>query len=254
MSAAGFATALLDPDRPPPPGLRAWNDSDPAARFAIYRNNVLSSLVGALAASFPITRALVGADFFAAMASVHVRAAPPRDRRLAQYGADFPAFIETFEPARGLPYLADMARFEVLRVAIYHAGDEPALAPDAFHARLGEDLAALRLRFIPAMAVLRSRFALFSLFAAHEGDLAIGEVDPLQPESVLITRPDDAVIVTRLEPGAAAFLDELAGGATLGEAAFAAITAEPGFDLSTALAALISGGIVAALLSPEDLP
>ena len=42
-----WAAALLDPERPPPPGLRAWNGSDPARRFAVHRNNVVASLVSA---------------------------------------------------------------------------------------------------------------------------------------------------------------------------------------------------------------
>ncbi|MBP8278840.1 MAG: putative DNA-binding domain-containing protein, partial [Propionivibrio sp.] len=36
-----FAAALLDPDLAPPNGLIAWNGSDPARRFAVYRNNVV---------------------------------------------------------------------------------------------------------------------------------------------------------------------------------------------------------------------
>ena len=44
-----FAAALLDPDLPPPDRLIAWNGSDPARRFAVYRNNVVVSLVDALA-------------------------------------------------------------------------------------------------------------------------------------------------------------------------------------------------------------
>ncbi|MBK6864396.1 MAG: putative DNA-binding domain-containing protein, partial [Ideonella sp.] len=44
MSAA-FARALLQPDAPCPAGLKTWNGSDPAKRFAVYRNNVVVSLV-----------------------------------------------------------------------------------------------------------------------------------------------------------------------------------------------------------------
>lgn len=47
-----IAAALLDPAHPCPPGLTAWNGSDPAHRFAVYRNNVIVSLVDALADTF----------------------------------------------------------------------------------------------------------------------------------------------------------------------------------------------------------
>ncbi len=45
LSQRDFARALLDPQQPCPPGLRSWNGCDPAARFAVHRNNVVSSLV-----------------------------------------------------------------------------------------------------------------------------------------------------------------------------------------------------------------
>lgn len=77
-----FVAALLDPDAPYPAGLTAWNGSDPTRRFAVYRNNVISSLID----TFPVTLALVGEAFFRAMAGVLVRQAPPRSVRLADYG------------------------------------------------------------------------------------------------------------------------------------------------------------------------
>ena len=38
-----------------------------------------------------------------------------------------PGFLESFEPARGLPYLGDVARLEWLRHAAYHAADQAPL-------------------------------------------------------------------------------------------------------------------------------
>ena len=51
---ARFAAALLDSRQGCPAGLRTWNGSDPAARLAVYRNNVVSSLIDALADTFPV--------------------------------------------------------------------------------------------------------------------------------------------------------------------------------------------------------
>ena len=68
---AAFARALLDPALPPPADVCAWNGSDPAARLAVYRNNVMVSLLGVLADTFPVTRELVGDAFFRAMGQRH---------------------------------------------------------------------------------------------------------------------------------------------------------------------------------------
>ena len=107
-----------------PDGLAAWNGSDPAARFAVHRNNVVASLVDALAETFPVSQELVGEEFFRAMAKA-LRAAHRRRARcvLATYGDAFPAFVERFPPAQALPYLADVARLEMARVRAFHAAD-----------------------------------------------------------------------------------------------------------------------------------
>jgi hypothetical protein len=248
---AGFGHALIDAALAPPPGLVAWNGSDPARRFAVYRNNVIVSLVGALAAKFPITRELVGDAFFDAMAGLYVRQSPPRSPMLAEYGGEFPAFIEGFAPADSVPYLADMARLEALRLAMYHAADDPALGAAELAARLVGDLAALHLRFVPSAAVFRADHAVFSLFAAHRGGVDIASFDPMQPEAVLVVRRGDEVSVTLLMPGDAAFLGSLHGGASLGAAVEAASLADPSFDPSHAFGVLLHAALIADVTSNE---
>ncbi|MFN3973630.1 MAG: putative DNA-binding domain-containing protein, partial [Gemmobacter sp.] len=48
-----FAAALADPAVAVPPGLTAWNGLQPQRRFAVYRNNVVVGLTGAIASRFP---------------------------------------------------------------------------------------------------------------------------------------------------------------------------------------------------------
>jgi hypothetical protein len=91
------------PGAPCPPGLRTWNGSDPAQRFAVYRNNVVVSLIDALADTFPVVQQLVGPDFFRAMAGVFVRRPPAALAGAGHYGQAFPAFIARFPPAQACP-------------------------------------------------------------------------------------------------------------------------------------------------------
>ena len=84
---------------------------------------------------YPVTRRLVGDDFFRAMARAFVAAQKPRSPVLIHYGADFPAFVEAFEPAREIPYLTDVARLENAWVEAYHAAEAPALALEATRRR-----------------------------------------------------------------------------------------------------------------------
>lgn len=246
MNQQTFADALLDPQLPCPPGLRTWNGSDPARRFAVYRNNVLASLVGALADSFPVVRQLVGKEFFHAMAHQHVQVAPPRSPLLALYGEDFPDFVASFPPAAGLPYLADVARLELLRVRAYHAADLPPLDTAALTVALGdpERLPGMRLALHPSVATISSAYAVASLWAAHQGLLDIASVDPAQAECALVLRRGLEVEVSRIGTGATAFIRGLGAGVPLGHAVGAALAIEPGFDLGTTLAQLLAGGAI----------
>ncbi len=249
-----FAAALLDAGHPCPEGLSAWNGSDPVKRFAVYRNNVVSSLIDALADTFPVTCELVGDEFFRAMARVFVAAVPPRSPILAEYGDEFPDFIADFPPARTVPYLTDVARLEMLYLTAYHAADATPLDEAAFRGALAHAnaLPALRLRLHPSTGVLRSAYAACSLWAAHQGTLDLATVDPYRAEEVLVVRPFWEVLVVPLRPGAGHFIGLLADGRPFGESALAASSEHPGFDLATTLADLIRAGAAVAFNFKEE--
>lgn len=246
MNADTFAAALLAPELDCPPGLHAWNGSDPARRFAVYRNNVLASLTNALEETFPVVRQLVGEAFFTGMACLHVQATPPRSALLAFYGEDFPAFIASFPPAAGLPYLADVARLELARVHAYHAADLPPLDNASLAAALAdpECLPGMQLCLHPSIAVIRSDYAIASLWAAHQGLLELSDVDPGQPECARVLRNGLDVEISRIGTGAAAFIQALNAGSPLGASVGAALAIDAAFDLGTTLGQLLAAGAI----------
>lgn len=244
-----FAAALLDPVLPPPAGITA--PSDITQRFNVYRNNVAVGLARALAAGFPATERIVGAVFFAAMAQDYIRAEPPRSPVLLRYGEPFPDFIAGFVPAAGLPYLADVARLEVLRTDVHHAADASALPP-AILARLDPaGLQQLHVTLHPACAVLRSQHPAVTIWAMNSDALPLQEIGDWNPEDALVLRTGrglaQRVDIRRLPPGGAAFLDGLRNDRPLGEAALAAFAEAADFDLAAALAALFADGLVTAI-------
>ena len=88
---------------------------DPARRFSVYRNTVAHSMSKALARRFPTVLRLVGTAFFKATARIFVADHPPRSAILHEYGTELPDFWASFPPVAKVPYLADIARLEVLR-------------------------------------------------------------------------------------------------------------------------------------------
>ena len=246
-----IAAALLDPAQPCPPGLTTWNGSDPARRFAVYRNNVIVSLVDALADTFAVTQELVGEPFFRAMAREFAGANPPTSPLMAFYGEAFPDFIERFPPATSVPNLADVARLEYLRVRAYHAADVEPVCMEAIAAALGDEaeLPFLNLSIHPAVGVLDSTAAIVSLWTAHQGLGDLATVVPDSPECALVVRDGLDIEVLKVPRATGAFIASLKRSETLGTAAAAALTFDPEFDAALPLALLIQKGAITALHS-----
>lgn len=246
-----FARALLDPELPPPDAVTSHTARHPQKRFAVYRNNVVVSLINALRAKFPATERIVGAEFFAAMARVFVAGHPPRSRILHTYGEDFGDFIAAFAPAAGLPYLADVARLEAARTRAYHAADAVALGAADFAALDPHAIGALRLTPHPSLQIIRSRYPVVTIWAMNAGDMPLGPVDTSVAEDALVLRPNLEVIVHSLPPGGAAFLLALAAGTALADAADHAMSDDARFDLTANLAGFIGSGAVTAFVTAE---
>lgn len=245
--AAAFAPGLIDPALAAPADVIAGPGKGVAKRYNVYRNNVTVSLIDALAAIYPAVQRITGVEFFRAMARFHVRATPPGGPLLFEYGRDFPAFIESYEYAAGMPWLADTARIERAWLDAYHAADRPVLPAAAFAAVDTAALADLRLVPHPAARVLRSQYPVVAIFAMNKAE---GPIEPLcssEAQDALVTRPEQDVIVSQLPAGAAAFLTRLLEGQPLGVAAAAAFDEAPSFDLPANLAGMISAGVFAAI-------
>ncbi|NWD68143.1 putative DNA-binding domain-containing protein [Pseudomonas gingeri] len=238
---ARFSAALLDTSQACPPGLCSANGADPASRFAVYRNNVQSSLINALADSYPVVMALVGEAFFRSMAGLYVQHFPPVSPILNDYGQDLGSFIQGFAPAASVPYLADVARLERLRINAYHAADATPLSPEQIGVYLAdpETLNRLQVHLHPSVTVLNSSHAVVSLWEAHQGEGPLEQLDPTQAEAALVLRRHWQVEVFKIDIGTLVFVQSLQNGCPLELALAYAYDASAAFDPSHALALLI---------------
>ncbi|WP_438390140.1 HvfC/BufC N-terminal domain-containing protein [Caballeronia sp. DA-9] len=249
--ATAFAPGLTNPAAAAPEDVVAPLGKGVIKRYNVYRNNVTVSLIDALAAIYPAIQRITGIDFFRAMARFHVRETPPVSPLLFEYGRDFPAFIASYDYARGMPWLADTARIERAWLDAYHAADLPALAAEALGSIDPALLAETRFTPHPATRIVRSSYPAVAIFAMNRTD---GPVSPLcssEPEDALVTRPGHEVIVSRLPAGGAVFLAHLLDNASLGDAIAAAFEDAPAFDLHANLAGMISAGVFTAIQPGE---
>jgi hypothetical protein len=236
-----FATALVNAGMPVPTGVTAATGDPPAKRFAVYRNNVVVSLVAALRTRFPAVERIVGADFFAATARVFATEHPPTSPVMMWYGDAFPGFLERFPPAAELPYLADVARLEAARTRAYHAADAAALDP-ARLATLGDALGSLRITLHPSAEIIGSRQPIVTIWGMNTDAIALAPITDWRGEDALVMRPGLDVEVRALPPGGAIFLLWLQTGQPLAAAA-AAASRDADFDLTLNLAGLFGSGL-----------
>src|SRR5260370_12982563 len=166
----GFAAAILDPALPMPDGLVGPDHEPGPKRFAVYRNNVVAGLTETLKDAFPAVHRIVGTDFFRAMARAYVMVEPPRSPIMLDYGAGFPDFIRQFDPAAGLPYLADVARIERAWTEAYHTPEASPIDLAVLAAIPPERLPEIRLRLHPSIRLVWSQYPALTIWQMNVWD------------------------------------------------------------------------------------
>lgn len=250
---AEFARSLLWHTDVLPAGIRGRASVAPLKRFTVYRNNVFASLTATLSSRFPAVERLVGSAFFSAMARVFIAESPPLSPVLLEYGAELPAFLETFAPVRDLPYLPDVARLEWLYATAYHAADADSIGPDCLEGLAPEQILGARFALHPAAAALSSPYPVVTIWEANVTDAAPLPMGPdIGAEDALVARRGLDVAVMRLGPGAYDLVSALGQGCRLEDAAGMAMKASADFNLYRALGALFSSGAVAAVNVPME--
>lgn len=196
-----FARALSEP------GVVALDIAAPmAARLEIYANTRRATLEQALRLNFPAVHALVGADFFAALARDFAAATPPASAYLNEYGAGLAPFLCAYAPAASLAYLSDVARLEWAVSCAWHAPDAPRLDAHELAQLAREPLAGISFIAHPSVATLRLDYPADRIWrAVLERDEAAMRAIALSagPVHVLVERDlEGQVQVSRLAPAA----------------------------------------------------
>jgi hypothetical protein len=244
-----LALALLDPRAAVPDFLVTRVGSAAASRFDVYRNNVYSSLIEALLATFPVTTRLVSEESFRAMARHYLRQQLPAGAALHDYGAGLPDFIRTWIPAAAVPYLADVAQLELLWWQSFGAAEAPAMSLRELATLDGEELLGRQVRLHPATRLMHSMHPVHAIWAAHQSPCEPAAPASWEPECVLVTRPGAEVAVRRITHSQHALLGALATGASLESAAMAAPGNDADFDLGTTLLLATEAGAIQELCS-----
>ena len=248
-----FRLALLGGDDAPAAALVLDDGLAGAARVAIYRHHVFTTLTDALAATFPAVRRLVDPRFFAFAANHYIRSHPPDGPCLFEYGATFADFLASFPPCRDLPHLPDVARLEWALNTAVHADDATPLDPAALRAIAPGDTPRLTFRLDPSLSLLASPWPVDAIWRAQQPGADPTVLVNLDDGGACLSvrRSGDEAVMRRLEPAAHAFRHALGGGQSLEDAATAALAIDARFDLAAAVGALLAeGALVGFVLAP----
>lgn len=234
-----FAHEILRGSGTPDTGFAALFEADRigfADRLGVYRENVRGGLAALLSRTYPCVEALVGADFFRAMAVRFATENPPTEGCLNLYGQAFPGFIAGYAPARPLPWLCDVARLESAVNESFYAPDDRAFPVAALE---GFDFAGN----LPLRASARIVDSAYPVKKIHDFCRAAAceraeEEKVLPPdlagggESVLVFRPALRVVLRSLSPGERGLFRACEDGRPFAEGVEAALAAQADFDLS----------------------
>lgn len=252
---AQFCKALQEHDQTVPTEIvKTTAGTPPKKRFNVYRNNVRSSLTKCLEQTFPVTSALVGPEFFRAMAHEFIKTNMPKSPLLWRYGDQLPAFISAFEPAEAVPYLSDIAAIEWARNTAFYGADAPQLTIEALSEYPEEALPSLTFQLHPTLSLIRSKWPIVSIWQAHQTDAPNMQtiLQDNEGECALIIRCGLSLNIHAISGPTDQFIRAHQNHSTFSEAVSAAMEQDSNFSISEALAGLFKVGAVTAI--NETLP
>ena len=212
--------------------------------FAVYRNNVVSNIIGTLGDAYPAVKRLVGDRLFAAMAKAYWESHPPIERSLTLYGEGFADHIETWPPAAKLIYLADVARIDRAWLEAHHAEDAAPLTVKAVQAMPPEQLGACTPGLHPSVRRIASDQPAYSIWRANREDEVVEKIRlDTSRETALVHRPKGDVKHRTLTPVEARFLDAMSKGASFDGASGVVANSFPGADPAPVFIRLLTEGV-----------
>jgi hypothetical protein len=221
-----------------------------------YRANAEVGAERALAAAFPVVKAMVGPDDFSHLAREFWQASPPSRGDLGEWGDAFPAWLASHAAMAPWPCLGDCARLDIACHRSERAADA---VLDMASLSLLESRApsSLRLQLMPGTALIRSGWPIVAIHRAHQLDGDAAErafalvreaIAEHQGEDALVGRQGWRAVVHALSDTEARWTQTLLDGADLDSAL---IRAGEDFDFAAWLQRAVDGSWLQAVVASD---
>lgn len=217
-------------------------------RLRIHQRHYEASLFAALMTRFPATGWLAGTAWLEQAARDFVHRQPPTTPCIAEYGANFAAFLAGCAGAERMPYLRTFAGLDWHLGRIALAVEQPPLDPAVIAALGAAALNDARVSLQPGLYYAATDWPIDHLIQAHLQGSAPATFEMSEAAIWIEVRgAQTAFRFARLAAGDFAFRAALQRMATLGEAAGQALAVDPAFDPGRALIALVEERLICGL-------
>jgi hypothetical protein len=225
---------------------------DPQKRVAVHQRNYRHSLVEALLMKFPATAWLMGTSFVMETAEEFVRQQPPTAPCIAEYGAEFPAFLSQYQ-RRHVPYLRDFAKLEWCIDQVAIAVDRAPVPAEEFSRIDSDALPDMRLSLQSGLRFVQARWPVDELMKLYLKETAPAHFDLAPVDAWIEVRGARGQFdIIRLKAADFIFRKSISEGHSIGDAAESALDFHPGFHPGQGLAALMAAGLVTEFRAHEN--
>ena len=227
------------------PFIQETVDKTAAEQFSIYRGSIFGGLKKALAETYPVTKDLVGEDFFNMMLGQYIKQYPCKVQDLNDYGEQLSAFIQNLKQARSGPYLADMARLEWLyNIALNSKPQKNNL--DEVSQLTPEQQCQLTLLLPTGSAIMQSDYPLDKIWAMNWEDNNCDKENEIECKDeevfLIIWKNVSKVYIDILSEQQFYFLDGINNQASFVTVCDSTIKTYPGIDINTLFTEAIKKG------------
>ena len=140
----------------------------PAERLDIYAQMYWARLHDVLREDFPRVATILGAERFGVVGCTYLAQNPSMHPSVRHVGRGFAEFLAGASEVERVPFLADLARLEWARLAVFDAPDAQPLHVDDLRAVAPAEWPGLTFRLVPAVQLLHSAWPVHELWASAE--------------------------------------------------------------------------------------
>ena len=136
----------------------------------IYQNSIFGAKQKTLKDIYSVCFKLVGQEFFIAMINEYIPKNKSQSADLANYGAHFADFICTYQPAKCLPYLADVARLEWAWHQLFYSPDPKGINFQELEKYYIASPEKIIFCLSPGSTIISSPYPIHQIWAANQDD------------------------------------------------------------------------------------